>query len=235
MSISRLRRIEERSEKRRLALGVSGIIGIITLGLLFGTQFLEKFSLTADKFRGSTPITTTSPQFIFPPELNPLPEATNSGILTISGKANSKLKITLLINDEVHKQTTASDDGTFTFKRINLKEGSNTIKVKQSDGTNESKSSDPFVVNVKNSMPDLEISSPDDNTNISGDNNRVSIIGKTNESNSITVNDRWVIVKADGSFSYPYALEEGETILKIRATDSFGNSTTIERKVIYHK
>lgn len=235
MQQSRLTRMEERKAKRLLFFGLVGITAISVGGILFGLKFLENFSLTAEKIRGKSPVVTQAPELLFPPELNPLTESTNSGVMAISGTANSALTVTLFINEQKTSSTVASQDGTFVFKKVTLSEGANAIQVQQSDSKNKSSLSDAVTVTVKKTMPDLEISAPDEGYTLSGDNNRLAITGKTNEANTVSINDRWVIVQSDGSFSYLYPLPEGETILKITASDQYGNTTVIERKVSYRK
>ncbi len=227
--------MEERKAKRLLFFGLVGITTISVGGVLFGLKFLENFSLTAEKIRGKSPVVTQAPELLFPPELNPLTESTNSAIMAISGTANSKLTVTLFINDQKKSSTVASEDGTFIFKKVFLSEGANAIQVQQTDSKNKSSLSDPVTVTVKKTMPDLEITTPEDGYTLNGDNNKLAITGKTNETNTVSINDRWVIVKSDGSFSYLYPLSEGDTTLKITASDPYGNTTVIERKVSYHK
>ena len=85
-----------------------------------------------------------------------------------------------------------------------------------------------------NEKPGLEISEPGDGLEINGGDKKVKVSGKTDENNSITVNGSTVIVDAEGNFTTVTALNDGENTITIIASNSFGNSNLVERKVKYN-
>jgi hypothetical protein len=236
MISSRLRRVEERSAKRIIILSISGIVTLIIIGVVFGLPMLVKFSLFMDSSRGAAPTPVASLAIITPPELDPLPEATNSAAIAISGVTDPSTELTLIVNNDPVDKITSSSDGQFLFKKVSLEDGSNSIRVKRKGPAGQKDVlSDAVLVERRTSKPKLELTSPEDKKTYSGESNKASITGSTDEGNSITVNDRKVIVNPNGSFHYEYPIPEGETKLKITATDLAGNTNTEERTVTYRK
>jgi hypothetical protein len=237
MAYSRLSRVTDRKEKRRLVLAITGIVGIFILILAFGVKALIGFSLLVEKLRGSSPVTTQQSQtIILPPTLNPPNAATNSATIAVTGKGQSGLTLILYINDKEFKQTPVKQDGTFLLASVPLTSGTNTISAKLTDTKgNLSDLSNIVSVTYGNTPPKLVVSDPADNSTVNGDPNTVTVNGMTDDNIAVTINDRMVVIKTDNSFSYGYPLNEGDNILNIVATDAAGNQTTVQRKVTYHK
>ncbi|MCX6794218.1 MAG: hypothetical protein NTY06_03900 [Candidatus Gottesmanbacteria bacterium] len=237
MAFSRLNRVADRKEKRRLLLAIAGIIAIFALILLFGVKALIGFSLLVEKLRGSTPTTAQQSQtLILPPTIDQPPVATNSATISVTGKGQTGLTLILYVNNSEYSQFPLKQDGTFVKSAIPLTSGSNTISAKLTDAKgNLSDLSNIVSVTYGNTPPKLVISDPIDNATVNGDPNTVTINGMTDDNVTVTVNDRMVVIKTDNSFSYSYPLNEGDNILNVVATDAAGNQTTIQRKVTYHK
>lgn len=237
MAYSRLTRVSDRKEKRRLVLAIAGIIGIFVLILAFGVKALIGFSLLVEKLRGASPATTQQTQTtILPPTLDPPSSATNSATISVTGKGQAELTLILYVNGKEFKQTAVQKDGTFSLSSVPLTTGANTISAKLTDTKgNVSDLSNIVSVIYGNTPPKLVISDPADNSTVNGDPNTVTINGMTDDNVTVTINDRMVVIKTDNSFSYNYPLNEGDNILNIVATDASGNQTTIQRKVTYHK
>ena len=237
MAFSRLNRLQDRKEKRRLLLAVVGIITVFALILLFGVKALIGFSLLVDKLRGTTPTTSQQSQLIIlPPTIDPPPTATNSATISVTGKGQTGLTLVLYVNNSEFKKLAVGEDGTFMVANVSLTNGTNTISAKLTDAKdNVSDLSNIVSVTYGNTPPRLVISDPTDNTTISGDLNTVTVNGMTDDNVTVTINDRMVVIKTDNSFSYNYPLNEGDNILNIVATDTAGNQTTVQHKVTYHK
>ncbi len=237
MAYSRLSRVSDRKEKRRLVLAIVGIIAIFTLILAFGVKALIGFSLLVEKLRGGTsPITQQTQTIIIPPTIDPPASATNSATISVTGKAQTGLTLILYVNNTEYKKLSVKDDGTFKLSSVPLTTGANTISAKLTDEKgNISDLSNIVSVSYGNTPPRLVISDPTDNTTVSGDPNIVTVNGMTDDNVTVTINDRMVVIKTDNSFSFNYPLNEGDNILNIVATDAAGNQTTLQRKVTYHK
>ncbi|EKD68069.1 MAG: hypothetical protein ACD_48C00089G0002 [uncultured bacterium] len=236
MQYSRLRKYEEKKQEKKIAISIIGIVAIFIFLGIFGIKILVGFSLLVDKLRG-TPQQQISQQFLLPPDFDPLPIATNSATIAVSGKGQPGMTVIVYINETDTEKTTVDKDGSFTIPVVKLIEGSNTISAKQTDDKkNVSALSEVFTVVSKKSKPTLDISYPSDNQQIRQDQNTIIVTGKTNdETNTITVNDRLVIVRSDGSFSYELNVPDGDSTVKVIATDTAGNQITVERKINYGK
>ena len=233
---SRLRNYQDKKERRQIMLTLGGIVGILIFLALFGVKLLVGFSLLVDKLRGTTPNTLPTQVLLLPPQLDPLPYATFSAEIRVSGKAKGDVTILLYVNEEQTDKMKPKDDGTFSFEAVTMKEGANVISAKATDDKdNASELSEVLTIQVKKNKPALDISSPSENQEITGEKQIATITGKTEIDNSVTVNDRFVVVKSDGSFTYDLSLKEGEQTIAIVAKDQAGNETKMERKVTYKK
>ena len=238
MTYSRLRKFEDKRQEKKIVGSLIGIFAIFLFLILFGLKILTGFSILVDNIKGSSKktTTTTTEQLILPPELDPLPVATNSATIVITGKGTAGLTAVLNINELDTKDVKVKDDGSFTFTGVPLTEGQNSFSAKLTDDKkNVSTASDVMTVTYKKSKPTLDITAPSDGARISGEQNTVTITGKTEDSNTVTVNGRMIVMKNDGSFSSDFSLGEGDTTLVIIATDLAGNQTKVERKVSYSK
>jgi hypothetical protein len=233
MAYSRLRRFEEKEQRKRLMLAIVGSIGILLFIIFFGFKILVGFSVMVDSLHGATPKTTETPAHIQPPVLDPIPDATNSAKLKITGKANPKETVIVYLNDDEYTRVDVDEIGNFSIT-VSAKEGHNTISAKDQDTNGKlSGLSNVLSVLIKNNAPILEITTPDDNASVSGDDNHIQISGKTEKDNTVTINDRLVVVNNNGKFSYSYPLGEGVNTLTITATDGAGNQTKVERHATY--
>lgn len=237
MTYSRLRRYEEKRQERKIFGAIAGIIGIFIFLLLFGVKILVGFSLFVDRIRGNSSATQAQTQQILqPPELDPLPIATNSATIKVTGKATPGLTVIVYVNDSDTDKMTVDADGSFHFDTVKLIDGANTVNARVTDDKNNtSELSETLTVTNKKSKATLDVTSPTDGAHISGDKKSVTVSGKTDENSSVSVNGRVAVVRSDGSFSYDYPLPDGDTTLTVVATDIAGNQTTVERKVNYSK
>lgn len=236
MAIARSGRLEDRKAKKRLALATVGMLGLLAFFGIFGLKLLVGFSLFVDRIRGGGPTPAPVQTLILPPTLEPIDESTKSATLVIRGAGQEGLMAIVYLDDEESKKATIGRDGTFSVTIAGLSEAIHTVSAKQSDDRgNTSELSNVLTVTIKKTPPILELTSPEDNAIIRGDDNRVTVSGKTEEDATITVNSRIVVVRSDLTFSYPFPLNPGDNKLTIVATDPAGNTTTIERNIKYER
>lgn len=232
--ISRLARFEERRAYRRIIFSVLGTIIILVSFLFLGIPALREFSLFMANLRGGSDLTTQDTTPPYTPRLEAPYTATNSATITISGYAEPNTSVEIFLNGLTFKKILIGNDGNFILPNINLSEGENKITAQAKDAANnQSQPADPLIIIYKKTPPKLEITQPNDGENFSGENKNASIVGLTDTETTVTVNNRFVMVKNDGSFSYSYPLNSGENLSKIIATDKAGNQTTVEKKVNY--
>ena len=236
MLYSRLRRHEDRVFKKRLIWALGGSVALVAFIFIFGLKLLVSFSLLVDKLHGASPTVKQGQVFILPPVLDPLPEATNSASLTITGRGDAGFTVIVYIDEEETKKLKIEDDGTFTLLTKRLAEGSHAISAKTTDEAgNLSDLSNVLEVSIKRTKPTLSLTQPQENARIVGDTNTLTVIGKTDPDTSITVNSRLVVVHDDGSFTYSFSLTEGDNTIQVIATDPSGNQTNLERRVTYQR
>ncbi len=233
MISSRLRRVEEKNASKRIAIAFVGSIALLVFLAIFGLRILVGFSLLVDRIRG-----TTTPQqqsaLLLPPILDPLPEAIKDATITVTGKASSKSTIILYVNGDEYKRLPTTDDGSFNVSDIPVSEGTVTASAKATDEKdNVSDVSNVISTTVDRTPPKLTVDAPADNTSINDGTHKVTVTGLTDEDMKVTVNDRIVVIKSDGSFTYSVPLNDGENKLTITSRDDAGNETTVERKVTY--
>ncbi len=232
---SRLNRLEEKRAYRRFILNLLGIGAVILLVLFLGVPALIKFSTLLTTLKGSDTPETKSTLAPFPPHLEIPFTATNSATINVSGYGPAGTTLQIFLNNQTFKTITLPGDGRFIIYDLNLKDGENkvTATVKNSSGLTSSPS-ETLLVAYKKSGPKLIVDSPNDGDKISGDKNVTEVKGKVEDNTvSVTINNRWVMINDDGSFSYTINLSNGDNQIKIIATDIANNQTTVERKVNY--
>lgn len=236
MPVSRYSRIEERRARKRLYLAIAGIAGVFLFLLFFGVRLLIGFSLFVDWIRGASPEQRQQSTVLLPPVLDPVPEATFSARIKVTGSAQPDTTLIVYLNEKEFKKMTVPKEGTFELEDVALAEGENVMSAKVTDsGDKMSELSNVLRITRKSEGPLMEVTSPEDGREVVGDDSRLTIEGKTEEDVSVTVNGRFVVVGSDGSFRYTMNLSEGETTLNIVATDVAGNKSQIERRVTYRR
>jgi bacillopeptidase F len=220
-----------------MILSIVGIAIILFLLFRFGIDFLVNFSvfLSGSKNQATTQ-NLNQISYITAPTLNPLPQATNSAEIVISGQATKNYQILLYLNGSNVDQTTVDENGAFSFSE-NLVSGDNQIKAKAEYDSKESDFSDTIDVVYKNSSPTLDIVSPNDgqtfNKNQVNTGNTITVTGKTDSGVSVTVNGFWAVVDDNNNFSYTLPLQNGDNQIKIIAVDQAGNKTEKDLKINY--
>lgn len=234
MSRSRLRNSLVEQSRRNIILAVVGIIGILVLVFLFGVPLLINLSLLFEKSGGTSSQSTNTNAYIATPVINPMPTATNSAQIQISGSAEKDMIVMLYVNDIKEKEADVDEDGNFTFDNVKIDEGENTIKTKAKDNKkNVSIYSPEIKISYLNKPPTLSVDEPTDGKSFGKDDSPIQVKGKTDPKVKITVNDFWAIVDGSGNFSYTLPLQGGENRIKVVATDEAGNKTEKEIKVSY--
>jgi hypothetical protein len=230
---TRLQKIEERKNLRQaiflLVISILLIVGIF----IFGLPLVIRMSLY---LANKQPTTSTTEKAQLPPppqpQLQPLPQATNSAELIIAGFAPAGNKIKVFLNDEFVKDTTTNKNGEFRITDLTLKEGENKIRV---ISFVEDKESEPYITTVvyKKTPPVLFIDSPTDGQSFYDTDKEITVKGKTDPNATVTVNGHLAIVDSEGLFRIKLTLSQGDNPIKIIAKDEAGNQAEVERDVSY--
>lgn len=234
MRKSRLGTAIEKRTKKSLFLFLLGTILIIVLGLKYGIPLLADMALFVARPGGKEPVTNNSsePEFIAPPVLNELTNATKSAEITVSGTSQKDRKIIVYLNDTQKLETTTDTKGNFILPNVKLQEGNNTIKARAQNSKGiESSLSNTISILYLLKKPTLVLISPQDNQTFKTNDNPITISGKTDPKTRVTVNGFWAIMKDDGSFSYLLTLQKGDNNIQVVSKDEAGNETILTRKV----
>lgn len=236
MARSRLNKTLLKQTERNVFFIIAGGIIVLVILLAFGIKLLTNLSMFVEKKPADTAANSSSQSSIFvsTPLLDPLPDATNSATLAVSGDAEGSAKAILYVNGAKEKEADVKQDGTFLFRNVKLESGDNTIKVKAQDSSGkESKFSDTATVTYSNKAPDLTVDFPTDGQTYHRDDNPLKVRGKTSPNTKVTVNDFWAIVDDQGNYSYNLPLQNGDNQIKVVAIDAAGNKTEKDLKVSY--
>jgi bacillopeptidase F len=233
MARTRLSRRLEKKSKQSFLLTTIGIIVVFFLLFKFGIPMLANFSLFISQIGKKEDVgKTESTSYVAPPILNPLPNATNSASIVISGRAFKDQSISLFINDQLISKQSTDNKGEFSF-RESLDKGSNSIKTKAKQQNNESDFSDTFNVTYEDKSPQLSIDSPTDGQSFSKTDNKALVSGKTDSGVDVTINGFWAIMDENNQYSYSLTLKNGENQISVTATDQAGNKTEKTIRVNY--
>lgn len=231
---SRISTYQEKKNKNTIWLSVIGIILVLFILFKFGIEALINFSLFLSGSKNSQNLNSSSNQFNFvaSPILDPLPTATNSAKITISGVSDKDKIITVYINNRKVDEIETDNKGHFSTDE-NLTKGENVINVKAKYKEKQSDLSNSYSVIYKNSAPKLELTSPNDGQTFNKDQNKANVSGQTDSDVTITINGFWAVIDDNNNFSYILPLQNGDNQIKIEAIDQAGNKTEKTIKVNY--
>lgn len=236
---SRLNKTLEKRTKKRLFLSIIGIIIILVVVVKFGIPALINFSLflANGKDQELAKKVQNSQTVLFPPTLNQSFTATNSATISVTGNAAPKQEIELFVNNSLFDTTKSKDDGSFSFDKVTITSGGNTIKAKAKADNKESDFSNSLSITYANKAPSLTVDSPSDGQTFSGGSQQdVTVKGKTDNSDiKVTVNGFWAIIDSNGNYSYSLHLQNGDNQIKVIAQDQAGNQTEKDLTVHFNQ
>ena len=223
-----------KQKKKTLYLSLVGIVVIVGLLVVFGIPLLINFSLLVEKNKDGSPVNTNATDdYVVVPQLNATFEATSSAQINITGFSEPEYEIELFVNGKRNDTETVRKNKTFVFRKVELTEGENLIKVRAKKDKEESEFSETLLVIYIKEPPTLEVTAPDNDQHFEGTDSPIRISGNTDEHAKITVNGFWAIVDSNGNFTYTMQLAEGDNQIKVISSDIAGNKTEKDLKVSY--
>lgn len=233
---SRLKRRSLKQSKKQLYGSLIAIAIIIFIFLNFGPYVLGRLGELIDVVtnKGKQAARIVSDADLQPPIIDPIPAATPSSSITVTGRSfYQEGKIELFVNDLRYQTAILDDSYDFEFKNVALGKEENTIKARAVLGRKKSEFSQVNKVSYVKDPPKLEISSPTDGQSFTKDDKETTIHGMTDPDVTIRVNDFIAVVDVNGNFSYIYSLKEGENKIKITAENVAKKTTTKEITLSY--
>jgi hypothetical protein len=230
---SRMRRTLERQSKRNVFLMGLGLVLIIIVLIIYGQSLIINFSLLMGKTKKqpSEQTATDAITYIAPPVINPVSSATNSASAIFTGQITNADQVKLYINDEL-VDVAKPKNNSFVFGDVELQEGTNKITAFAWIKDKKSEQSNMVTVNYLKNPPEVSIDQPNDGDSFHGS-STLTVKGKTDPENTVTVNGTLVITKDNGSFSSDIVLNSGENKIHIEVTDKAGNKNTKDMTVTY--
>ena len=196
---------------------------------IYGVPIIRFIGLLGQKFsKVDNTVQTQETTPLRAPKLDYLPAYTNKNKIEIKGVSEPQAKVDLVVNNQESKSTLSSDNGSFEFLNIPLKDGGNKFKlVATLNGQSSSETNATVIFDKK--APTLEVLEPADNAFYPKKTKEVKVSGKTDLESILTVNDIQAIVNIDGTFNFVLQVNSGETKIKIISKDQAGNQTVIEK------
>lgn len=232
---SRLTRRSEKQTKRQLYTSIGGIVAALFILYQFGPVVLTGTGSFLDSLFGKNKaqINYLSNAPYQTPNLDPIPSATPSSELIVSGKTNyQEGTIEIYVNDDLARETDVLETGDFSAT-VRLTSGTNTVKARYVNGKKTSGFTQEHQVTYVKDAPKLDVQYPSDNAQFSKGDQQITVAGKTDPDSTVTVNSRIAIVAGDGSFTSPLNLSDGENKITIEATNSAGKTTSRTITVTY--
>lgn len=154
-----------------------------------------------------------------------MPEAINESSISLEGVSEAGATVYVFLNEK-KSEVVAGESGGFNL-RVFLLDGENTIYAQAKDAAgNEGQKTQVHTIIFDDEPPALNISNPADGTQFSGSKNqKVSIQGTAEAEASLTINQRFVSIRDDGTFSFDVTLAEGDNSFIILTEDAAGNQT----------
>lgn len=227
-----------RKQKHTILVVLLVFIGLITAGYFFlyyglGQIINYAFLLRPSKTNTTSAATKQSPQILVDPVLQDLPYATNSASIIINGTTTPEQTVDFYQDSEKIDSIKADYEGNFSFQ-IYLKSGENGVYVKSTDMyTKRSKTSKKSTILFLDTPPELRLEENLDGKTVNTQ--FVDIKGSTEKEVFVQINSAPVVVRADGSFVYPFKLKEGDNEIKIVAVDVAQNTTDKTIRIKYQK
>lgn len=232
---TRLQRKREKESLKQAVKYLLLILLVLYLMIKLGLPTLIRMVTFLGEIRSSDqPIERQDQLPVMTPQLLPLPEATQEEAIDVAGYGEAGTTIQLYIRGISADEVLADKDGNFTFREINLREGDNEIyTVARNDKGKMSDESESWTVVFDKTAPSLKIDQPEDGDKFFDKDSPITVLGKTEEDVSLTVNGRFVMVKNDGSWETQVELSEGDNQIEVMVKDIAENETKETVKVNY--
>lgn len=227
---SRRAKVEEKKNIKKAYLYVFLSVVAVCLVFFLGLPLIIKFAAFFTNLGGSDkPVDSNDITPPAPPQFETYDEYTNKDVVKIEGRSEEGALITLSFNGK-ETETVANSDGKFSFE-VSLNDGENNFYAVAKDTSgNMSQETQINYITFDNKEPELSVDSPSDGDSFYGSGQRqINVKGSVDADSEVYINDRYVTVSDDGSFSYTTTLSEGINEFNIKAVDKAKNeiSTTL--------
>ena len=182
---------------------------------------------------GDLTVAETTGQVGAAPTLDALPQYTKDSALLVQGLVPSfaraaDRKVSVSLNNATAVVVPFDANGHFAVP-LTLAQGTNQLVVALEGPSHEAIAATTATVVFSKTPPPLALSAPKDGDSVDGPN--LTVVGKAAPGATVLVNDRNVIVGADGSFSDTTTVQPGPLPITVIARDRAGNETKAQLAV----
>ncbi len=235
---SRLSARERKRYTRQTVLFSFLTILLIIAIIVWGIPSLVKVAIFLGDLRSSSqPISGEDTIPPPPPVFQPILDATNSAQIRVEGFAEEGSTVIISVNNSEVAEVIVESDGEFLVNNLELEGGENRISASAIDSSgNKSHPSSTHRVRYDANPPTLEITAPENRSTFYGQQERITQVrGSAEPGSQVLINDSFVILSQDGSFSHNITLETGENTITVIARDRAGNEIVEKIKVNYEE
>lgn len=222
----RFSQFEEKKNIKRAAIFIGLSIFLMSVLFFWGIPTIARVATFISEIgKSDDPITNADHIPPAPPRIEEVPQATNKISVDVKGNTEASATVIIEFNGGV-EEILAGVGGEFS-KNYKLLKGENSFVLKARDQAgNESQPTQIFEITYDDEEPKLEVKSPEGGSSFFGSGQRqITIQGTTDSNANLTVNDRFVSIADDGSFSFTTTLVDGTNEFTIKSIDLAGNSS----------
>lgn len=152
-------------------------------------------------------------------------EATNQPKIDLEGFGEAESQVVVVVNGEEIDRVKVNEEGKFSYT-LSLDEGENLVNLYGVDEADNESAGRQFIIVLDRENPALLFEDLADGKQLTGkDQQNFQIRGETEPDSQLTLNERNVYVRSDGTFVAQIYLQEGENTLKFIVIDQAGNRT----------
>lgn len=233
--MSRREKLEEKKSLQKTYLYLAAGAAFLIFFLIVGIPFLVDFSaFLSSALAPQKKVAKKAKRYLQQPQLEIPYEATNSATIKITGYGAENTEVELYVNN--YKSATTSDKkGLFSFSNVSLAKGENELYVLTRDKTSQEEAKSEIATITFDKEPlKIELENLNDGQEFTL-NNQITIKGKLSEEGTLHLNDRFIMINSDKSFSTDLELNEGDNKLIFLGIDRAGNQTKQELTARFRK
>jgi len=223
------RRQGKKMARQSLLMILLAIAGSLIFLFIIVPQIVQLFF----RFFGSGDL-NFNPEDTIPPQvpvISPPPEATKESSVVLDGFGEAKSLVVVVINGREIDRAIVDDKGQFSYT-LKLDEGENLVSLYGVDQADNESASKQYVIIRDTKAPSLVFEDLNNDKQITGrDQQNFNIKGETEPDSQLSLNERNIYVRSDGTFTTQIYLQEGDNTLKFVVVDQAGNRTEQTIKV----
>lgn len=218
---------------------VTNVLSLVVIALTYFWMIflLSNVSSFWDIFRGKDIYVNQDNLPPIAPFLSNVPEATQSSSVNLTGQSEPGVKVELYVDGTRISETVSDASGIFTFANVPVGMFKQELYAKAVDESgNESSQSNTYTIQQDTTVPEFEITNPDEEeVTYRSTEHAYRIEGKGEPGVMVLVNNQLAVVNPNGEFFANLRLEVGGNSIKILVKDKALNETEKEIFINFEK